>query len=66
MSNNQAGGMPVPWADDDTTKGGVMARDCFNVISFDTTEKAVYLLRVGANVNNRFVKRDFIRISYAH
>jgi hypothetical protein len=66
MSNNQAGGMPVPWADDDTTKGGVAARDCFNIISFDTTEKAVYLLRMGANVNNQFVKRDFIRISYAH
>ena len=54
------------WNHADVIKGGVYSRDCFNVISFDTTEKAVYLLRIGADVNDQFVKRDFVRISYAH
>lgn len=54
------------WNHADVIKGGVYSRDCFNVISFDTTEKAVYLLRIGADVNDQFVKRDFVRISYNH
>jgi hypothetical protein len=63
---NQNSSRPNGWGADDTTRGGKYARDCFNVISFDTQEKAVYLLRMGADINNQFVKRDFIRISYAH
>lgn len=41
-------------------------KDCFNIISIDTDEKCVYLLRIGADTNDRLEKRDYIRLSYAH
>lgn len=54
-----------PWPSGDIAKiGGV--KDCFNVISIDTTEKAIYLVRIGADKTNQFETRDYIRISYAH
>ncbi|WP_455095842.1 metallophosphoesterase family protein [Prevotella koreensis] len=58
--------VPEPWAGNDILRGGASARDSFNIISFDTDEKAVYLLRMGADVNSQFVERKFARISYAH
>lgn len=58
--------VPEPWAGNDILRGGASARDSFNVISFDTDEKAVYLLRVGADINSQFVERKFAKISYKH
>lgn len=54
-----------PWAAGDIAKNGG-AKDCFNAISIDTTEKAVYLVRIGADETDQFETRDYIRISYAH
>ena len=54
-----------PWPSGDIAKSGG-AKDCFNVISIDTTEKAVYLVRIGADKTDQFETRDCIRISYAH
>ena len=54
-----------PWPSGDIAKSGG-AKDCFNVISIDTTEKAVYLVRIGADKTDQFENRDCIRISYAH
>lgn len=54
-----------PWPAGDIAKNGG-AKDCFNVISIDTTEKAVYLVRIGADKTDQFETRDYIRISYAH
>lgn len=50
----------------DLLKGGDVSKDCFNLISFDTTEKKIYLTRIGADVNDNFDKRDYTVISYAH
>lgn len=58
-------GVPITWGADDLNRG-CDVRDTFNVISFDTEEKAVYLVRIGADITNKLVKRDYIRISYAH
>ena len=54
-----------PWPSGDIAKNGG-AKDCFNVISIDTTEKAIYLVRIGADKTDQFETRDYIRISYAH
>lgn len=54
-----------PWPSGDIAKSG-SAKDCFNAISIDTTEKAVYLVRIGADKTDQFETRDYIRISYAH
>lgn len=54
-----------PFSAGDIAKNGG-AKDCFNVISIDTTEKAVYLVRIGADKTDQFETRDYIRISYAH
>lgn len=54
-----------PWPSGDIAKNGG-AKDCFNAISIDTTEKAVYLVRIGADKTDQFETRDYIRISYAH
>lgn len=54
-----------PWPSGDIAKSGG-AKDCFNAISIDTTEKAVYLVRIGADKTDQFETRDYIRISYAH
>lgn len=54
-----------PWPAGDIAKNGE-AKDCFNAISIDTTEKAVYLVRIGADKTDQFENRDCIRISYAH
>lgn len=64
--NTANGTMSTVWAHDDIARGSDTTRDCFNIISFDTEEKAVYLLRIGADINENFVKRDFARVSYAH
>ena len=49
----------------DIIRGGNAARDCFNIISFDTTNKYIYLMRIGADTNDIMTKRDITRISYA-
>lgn len=49
----------------DVIRGGNAARDCFNIISFDTTNKYIYLMRIGADTTDIMTKRDFTRISYA-
>lgn len=54
------------WFCGDLVKGGHFSRDAFNVISFDTTEKAVYLMRVGVDINDQFKERKFTRINYEH
>lgn len=54
-----------PWPSGDIAKNGG-AKDCFNAISIDTTEKAVYIVRIGADKTDQFETRDYIRISYAH
>lgn len=54
-----------PWPSGDIAKSGD-AKDCFNAISIDTTEKAIYLVRIGADKTDQFETRDYIRISYAH
>ena len=54
-----------PWPAGDIAKSG-SAKDCFNAISIDTTEKAIYLVRIGADKTDQFETRDYIRISYAH
>lgn len=54
-----------PWPAGDIAKNGG-AKDCFNAISIDTTEKAVYLVRIGADKTDQLETRDYIRISYAH
>lgn len=54
-----------PYPSGDIAKNGG-AKDCFNAISIDTTEKAVYLVRIGADKTDQFENRDCIRISYAH
>ncbi|MGP1465281.1 MAG: metallophosphoesterase [Prevotella koreensis] len=64
--NTANGTMSTVWAHDDIARGSDTTRDCFNIISFDTEEKAVYLLRIGADINENFVKRDIARVSYAH
>jgi hypothetical protein len=38
--------------------------DIFNVISFDTTDKAIQLLRIGADMTDRMEERVSTRISY--
>lgn len=55
---------PKVWFSGDIIKGE--DRDSFNVLSVDTTEKNVYILRVGANVTDSLSVRDYVRISYAH
>lgn len=54
-----------PWPSGDIAKNGG-SKDCFNAISIDTTEKAVYLVRIGADKTDQFETRNYIRISYAH
>lgn len=49
----------------DVIRGGYSAREAFNIISFDTTNKYIYLMRVGADTKFNGTKRDFTRISYA-
>lgn len=49
----------------DVIRGGNSSRECFNIISFDTTNKYIYLMRVGADTTDIFTKRDYSRISYA-
>ena len=50
----------------DLIKGGTAGRDCFNIVSFDTVNKYVYLLRIGADMTANFTERKFTRINYAH
>ena len=50
----------------DLLRGGKASKDAFNIISFDTTEKKIYLMRIGADMNDGFTKRDYACISYAH
>ena len=48
----------------DVIRGGNLAQDCFNIISFDMKNKVVQLLRIGADTTDEHVKRDYARIKY--
>lgn len=48
----------------DVIRGGSLAQDCFNIISFDMKNKVVQLLRIGADTTDEHVKRDYARIKY--
>ena len=64
--NDQDLYLPQRIACNDIVRGGMVSRDCFNIISFDTETKEVSLLRIGADMTKQMVKRDFVKISYAH
>lgn len=48
----------------DIVKGEDGTRDLFNIISFDTESKEIFLLRIGADVTENFTERKFARIKY--
>ena len=48
----------------DIIKGDYGTRDLFNIISFDTESKEIFLLRIGADVTENFTERKFARIKY--
>lgn len=48
----------------DIAKGEDGTRDLFNIISFDTESKEIFLLRIGADVTENFTERKFARIKY--
>lgn len=54
-----------PWFSGDIIKGED-SRDSFNLLSIDTTEKKVYIVRVGADMTDDLSVRDYMGISYAH
>lgn len=60
-----AAGMDAKWFDGDLIKGEG-CKDCFNIISFDTDEKNIRLLRIGADVNDELRKRDYAIINWEH
>ena len=62
---NLTSAQPTIWVDNDLVRDG-QKRDSFNIISFDTTRKEVYLLRIGADMNDRFEDRNFTKVSYTH
>ena len=52
------------WYSGDIVKGEDGTRDLFNIISFDTESKEIFLLRIGADVTENFTERKFARIKY--
>ena len=58
------GGAFTRWGVSDVVRGGNYAKDCFNIISFDTVNKYIYLMRIGADTTDILNKRDVTRISY--
>ena len=47
----------------DIIRGGSLAQDCFNVISYDNVTHEIQLLRIGADTTDKHVKRDYARIT---
>ncbi|MDD6992845.1 MAG: metallophosphoesterase, partial [Prevotella sp.] len=52
------------WYSGDIVKGEDGTRDLFNIISFDTESKEIFLLRIGADITENFTERKFARIKY--
>lgn len=50
----------------DTIRSGILGQDCFNIISFDTVNHVVQILRIGADTTDKHIKRDYARISYEY
>ena len=40
------------------------SQDCFNVYGFDTDNRLIKIVRFGADMNNDFVERKYLKISY--
>lgn len=47
----------------DIIRGGSLAQDCFNVLSYDNVTHEIQLLRIGADTTDKHVKRDYARIT---
>lgn len=48
----------------DLNRGGNKSQDAFNIISFDTYNQTIQLLRIGADVNDQMKQRLYTQLNY--